>query len=125
MASATHTSGTKSRTPKPKKRPLTLTPDLIGFKTFAGKIVICDLDAPMEFGCPLVLTMSGEGFVCVGTCLTKHPSKAKCGVTIKFKNSSGDEGVLHECGGPGGESKVYRIVGELQTIPFKPRGLWS
>lgn len=101
-----------------EKKPPALTPNLIGFTIRDGKIVICDPEEPIEHGCPLVLTVRGEGFVCVGTCLTKHPSKTKRGVTIEFKNSSGEEGVLHACGAPGGASKVYRIVGELQTVPF-------
>jgi len=117
MASATHTSGTKSRAPKPKKAPLTLTPNLIGFKASSGQIVICDPYAPIEYGCQLItLIKDSKGFALFGTCLTKHPSKAKCGVTVKYKNSTGDEGVLRGCGAPGGDSKVYRIVGELRTI---------
>lgn len=79
-----------------------------------GAIVICDPDAPIEFGCRVLVAFSDCAVH--GRCLTKHPSKAKSGINASYKDIFGNTDTLRGCAISGPERCVYRIVAEFPPV---------
>ncbi len=79
-----------------------------------GQIVICDADAPIEYGCRVlvrVTTTHEEAFI--GRCGTRHPSKAKDGITVVHDQI----GPRAKCGSPKDPTtNVYRVVLEVPSL---------
>src|SRR5271169_1450970 len=93
-------------------------PDAIAHQLFDGPIVVADPDAPIEYGCRVLLTLTTEDakfshYAFEGRCETKHPAKAKWGITVSFKNFDGtDAGGFSRCPLAGSKRCVFRIVAE-------------
>jgi hypothetical protein len=111
--------------PKCSATTLTFGPNAIAHQLADGPIVVADPDAPIEYGCRVLLTFNKNDAKLSGAfearCETKHPAKAKWGITVSVKNIDGTEaGGLSRCPIAGSKRCVYRIVAEFPAaIPVK------
>lgn len=87
---------------------------------FEGPIVVCDPDAPIEYGCRVF----GDGSGALdGRCETKRPSKVTTGcIRASWRDVNGDASELGGWQVSGPERCVFRIVAELPPALPLARG---
>jgi len=82
----------------------------------SGPIVVCDPDAPIEYGCRVLVSLEDSSGVIDGRCLTKHPRKAKTGIGVSFEREDGSPSELWGCRAKGPKRNVFRVVAEFPPI---------
>jgi hypothetical protein len=77
------------------------------------RALVCDPQAPLEHGCPVVLLDKNNAFMLEGTIATKHPAKART-LNIKFSDSGGSS--ISGVRASSGDSAVVRVVAEFALL---------